>query len=192
MESQTICGGGDDPAVVQEGDIGDKVSTSPYYIGTGHNNLSFLSHEERPQDRCLDPFQLCESLIDFDVAYEASVAADMANALAADLLVSGISLEHISVYDNGWNITLNKGEVDLSAIERDIERGTFLFTSPYVDSGPQIIRGGGNVQVVEQECDIGDLISTLVVAAQADESNFVEAPRTLLPPHASTVTGMSS
>ena len=45
---------------------------------------------------------------------------------------------------------------------------------------------------MEQGCDIGDLISTLVVAAQAEETNFVEAPRTLLPPHASTLTGMSS
>ena len=100
----------------------------------------------------------------------------MANALAADLLVDGISLEHISVYDNGWNITLNKGEVDWPAIERDIGRGTFLFTSPYVDSGPQKIRGGGDGPAVEQEGDIGDMISTLVVAAQAEEAYFVEAP----------------
>ena len=183
-EPQKICGGGNEPAVVREGDIVDMVSTlvvaaqavSLDDIGAGHDNLSLLLHEERPQDPCLEPFQLWESLIDFDVANEASVAADMANALAADLLVAGISLEHTSVHDNGWNINLNQGEVDWPAIERDLGRGTFLFTSPYVDSGPQKIRGRGDGAAVEQEGDIGDMISTLVVAAQAEEVNNVEAP----------------
>ena len=75
-ESQTIRGGGDEPAVVQEGDIGDMVSTlvvaaqavSPDDIGAGHNSLSLLLHEERRQDPCLEPFQLWESLVDFGLA----------------------------------------------------------------------------------------------------------------------------
>ena len=74
-------------------------SVSPDDIGAGHNKLCLPSHEERPQVPCSDPSQLRESPMDFDLsdANEAAVAADVADAVAADLLAAGISLEHISV-----------------------------------------------------------------------------------------------
>ena len=38
-----------------------------------------------------------------------------------------------------------------------------------------MIRGGADEPVVEQEGDMGDMMATLVVAAQAEEANLVEA-----------------
>ena len=129
-------------------------------------------------------------------AAEATVAADVADAVAADFLTAGISLQHISMYNNGWNIDLAQGVFDWPAIERDLERGTGLFASFYVERGPHTIRGGGDEPAVEPHGDIGDMISTLVVAAQAEESDFVDAPPPIAgprqPSNASTFMESSS
>ena len=60
------------------------------------------------------------------------------------------------------------------------------------DSEPLMIRGGVDVPAVEREGDIGDIMDTLVAAAEVEEAHLVEAPppvaEPLLPSPASTST----
>ena len=66
----------------------------------------------------------------------------------------------------------------------------------YEDSGPLMIRGGADEPAVQQEGDMGDMMATLVVAAQAEKADLVEAPppvaEPLLPSCASTFMEASS